>query len=163
MYVDAPSGFNVARELLGSKVEFMQADLFDLDPALIGQFDIVLFLGVLYHLRHPLPALERIAAICRTQLIMETEVAEPPSGRRYHLFRALTGYRPPESWNEFYPGDEINHDPTTWWAPTTRCAEDMLRSCGFCGVKTVSNALRRGMFHGFSPREGKDVETLVGT
>jgi hypothetical protein len=136
-------------------------DLFDLDPSAIGQFDLVLFLGVLYHLRHPLLALERIAALCRRQLIMETEVADLPQGRRFRLLSSLTGYKAPQSWMEFYPGDEINRDPTTWWAPTPRCAEEMLRSCGFCGVKTVSNALRRGMFHGFPPRQGEDVEVLL--
>ena len=163
VYVDTPSGFNVARKLLGSKVEFLQADLFDLNPAAIGQFDLVLFLGVLYHLRHPLLALERIAALCRRQLIMETEVAEPPTGRRFRLFASLTGYQPSQSWMEFYLGDDINRDPTTWWAPTARCAEEMLRSCGFCGVKTLANEFRRGMFHAFSPAVGDDVEALVRT
>ena len=64
MYIDSPVGFHVACEILSSKVEFRQADLFELSPAEIGQFDVVLFLGVLYHLRHPLLALQRLATLC---------------------------------------------------------------------------------------------------
>ena len=63
--VDSPSGFHMAHTLLNSKVEFRQADLFSLDPDEDGCFDIVLFLGVLYHLRHPLLGIERIASLCR--------------------------------------------------------------------------------------------------
>src|SRR5579862_2781770 len=63
--VDAvPSGnFLRARELLGSKVEYLVADVYDLRPSDLGVFDIVLFLGVLYHLKHPMLALERVCAL----------------------------------------------------------------------------------------------------
>src|SRR5438874_870007 len=45
VYIDTPSGFAAAHALLQSKVEFRQIDLFDLKPAEVGQFDLVLFLG----------------------------------------------------------------------------------------------------------------------
>src|ERR1700693_2036102 len=48
-----------ARELLGSKVEYHIADVYDMRPSELGVFDIVLFLGVLYHLKNPVLALER--------------------------------------------------------------------------------------------------------
>src|SRR5262245_48364448 len=57
----APSlSFAVARELLGSQVKFYAMNIYDLTPVTLGQFDLVLCLGVLYHLRHPLFGLERV-------------------------------------------------------------------------------------------------------
>src|SRR5690349_16445626 len=53
------TGFGVARELLDSQVPFYQMNLYDLRPETFGQFDLVLCLGVLYHLRHLLLGLER--------------------------------------------------------------------------------------------------------
>jgi tRNA (mo5U34)-methyltransferase len=49
--------FRVARDLMGSKAEYRIEDVCRLSPAQIGTFDIVMFLGVLYHLKHPLLAL----------------------------------------------------------------------------------------------------------
>ena len=55
--------FDFARTELGSKVEPLECDIYDLPDKLGGErFDVVLFLGVLYHLRHPLLALEKVAA-----------------------------------------------------------------------------------------------------
>jgi len=53
------AGFELARKVLNSKVEDVEMDVLDLSPENIGTFDIVLFLGVLYHMRRPLLALER--------------------------------------------------------------------------------------------------------
>src|SRR3954469_14991055 len=53
-------GFELAREALGSRVEDADVDVMDLDPLALGTFDLVLCLGVLYHLRDPLGGLERV-------------------------------------------------------------------------------------------------------
>src|SRR6187401_1004793 len=66
------AGFTLAREALGSRVEDIDIDVMDLSPERIGTFDVVLFLGVLYHLRHPFLALERVASVTRDYLIVET-------------------------------------------------------------------------------------------
>lgn len=68
------SGFDLAKSALGSEVEEMEIDVLDLSPETVGEFDIVLFLGVLYHMRHPLLALERVASVTREILIVETVV-----------------------------------------------------------------------------------------
>src|SRR5688500_15284324 len=57
------AGFTLAREVLGSKVEDIDIDVMDLAPERVGTFDLVLFLGVLYHLRHPYLALERVSSV----------------------------------------------------------------------------------------------------
>ena len=159
MYVDSPSGFHVARELLASRVEFRQADLFSLDVREIGSFDLVLFLGVLYHLRHPLLAIEHLAGLCADQLVLETELASP-RGVMGALKRRLVGADNAASSMLFHEGDEVNRDPTNWWSPTARCVEAMLRSSGFCDVKTVARRRARGVIQGFSPRHGADVPEL---
>ena len=52
--------FFEAKKLLNSKVEYVVEDVCHLTPRDVGYFDIVLFFGVLYHLKHPLLALERL-------------------------------------------------------------------------------------------------------
>jgi tRNA (mo5U34)-methyltransferase len=116
------AGFTLARRLLKSNVEDMTIDVMDLSPSRPGVFDVVLFLGVLYHLRHPLLALERIFSVVGKQLILETHVdlADLP--------------RPAMA---FYPGTELAGDPSNWWGPNPLAVEAMLKSVGFRTVKTV--------------------------
>ncbi len=98
-------------------------DVMDLHPDDVGRFDVVLFLGVLYHLRHPLLALEKVAAVTAGRLILETEVD-------------WVGTRRPVM--AFYPGSELNGDPTNWWAPNPRALLDMLKYVGFTRVSVVA-------------------------
>ncbi len=62
---EARRGFDVARAALGSSVEYVAADFMANDLAGLGEFDVVLFLGVLYHLREPILGLERVAGLTR--------------------------------------------------------------------------------------------------
>lgn len=117
------AGFDLAREALGSHVEDRALDVMDLSPETVGVFDLVLFLGVLYHLRHPLLALEKVASVTARQLILETEVA-------------LTGVPCPAM--AFYPGTQLNNDPTNWWAPNPRALKEMLKDVGFTRIEVVS-------------------------
>jgi tRNA (mo5U34)-methyltransferase len=110
------AGFTLAREALGSHVEDIDIDVMDLTPERVGTFDVVLFLGVLYHLRHPFLALERVASVAREYLIVETVVD-------------LVGFRRPAM--AFYPGRELNKDPTNWWGPNLPAVKGMLESLGF--------------------------------
>jgi tRNA (mo5U34)-methyltransferase len=117
------AGFELARTARGSRVEDVDIDVMDLSPDRIGTFDVVLFLGVLYHLRHPLLALERVASVTRTLLILETVVD-------------LVGFDRPAM--AFYPGRELNNDPTNWWGPNPAAVAAMLTSIGFARVGVVS-------------------------
>jgi tRNA (mo5U34)-methyltransferase len=116
-------GFDLARQALGSRVEDVDIDVMDLSPDRIGMFDIVLFLGVLYHLRHPLLALERVFSVTREMLIVETVVD-------------MVGVRRPAA--AFYPARELNADPTNWWGPNVPAVEGLLRAAGFTRVRTVT-------------------------
>jgi tRNA (mo5U34)-methyltransferase len=115
-------GFELARTHLGSTVEDMHVDVFDLSPQDVGVFDVTLFLGVLYHLRHPMLALEKVAAVTGGLLILETAVD------MVHVRRPCLA---------FYPGSELKGDPTNWFGPNPAAVEAMLRSVGFPNVKTV--------------------------
>ena len=117
-------GFQLARAALDSGVEDVDIDVMELSPERIGTFDLVLFLGVLYHLKHPLLALERVASVTKGTLILETVVD-------------LAGYSRPAM--VFYPGRELNNDPTNWWGPNGPAVHGMLRAAGFERVRTVTN------------------------
>lgn len=110
------AGFDFARRLLGSQVEFRCASVHDLDPAVHGQFDYGFFFGVLYHLTDPYDALRRVLSVTRDTCLIETAIS---------LHRdALTS----PIW-EFRPGND--NDPTNYWYPTVSGLAAMLRSVGF--------------------------------
>jgi tRNA (mo5U34)-methyltransferase len=117
------AGFELARRALRSQVEDVELDVMDMSPARIGTFDLVLFLGVLYHLREPLTGLARVASVAASELIVETHVD------------ALWTRRPAMC---FYPGTTLGHDPTNWWGPNPAAVCAMLREVGFSEVTVVS-------------------------
>jgi tRNA (mo5U34)-methyltransferase len=117
------AGFTLARDVLKSRVEDIDVDVMDLSPDRVGTFDVVFFLGVLYHLPHPLLALERVASVARDLLILETVVD-------------MVGIRQPAA--AFYPGRELNNDPTNWWGPNVPAVTAMLQTVGFRRTHVVT-------------------------
>ena len=118
--------FLAARERLGSAVEHRRVDVHDLDPDEIGRFDLVLLLGVFYHLRLPLRALERIRSVTKRLLICETHVLLPFVHERYPLI-------------PFFPGDEnARQAPYELCAmPTLAALGQMIESAGFSRAEVV--------------------------
>jgi tRNA (mo5U34)-methyltransferase len=125
-------GFDLAREALGSRVEAVVADFMTADLAELGTFDVVLFLGVLYHLRNPLVALERLAAVTGGLAVIETEAAVFPGSRD----RAFC---------EFFER-EYKGDPTNWWLPNERAVVDLCRAAGFENVRVLTRPPRSGSY-----------------
>ena len=117
------AGFELAGKALNSKVEDMEIDVLDISPEKVGIFDLVLFLGVFYHMRYPLLALERVFSVTGKQLILQTHVD------------MLECKRPVMA---FYAGAELRKDPTNWWGPNPTAVEAMLKTVGFQKVKIVS-------------------------
>lgn len=132
MHKTGRAGFDLAHEALHSKVRPFTCDVLDLDPKQLGTFDIVLFLGVLYHMRHPLLALEKVAALANGLLIIESHV-DPADGVSPSM--------------RFIPGAELNGDPTNWWAPSIPCVEAMLHDVGFKYVTILPGCGSRAVFH----------------
>jgi 2-polyprenyl-3-methyl-5-hydroxy-6-metoxy-1,4-benzoquinol methylase len=112
--------FDLAKRQLESKVEEVILNISDLGPNTVGTFDVVLFLGVLYHLKDPMGAIENMAQLTRELLVVETETA-------------LDTFDKPLM--TFFPGRELNNDATNWWAPNIRCVEAMLNVAGFKKVE----------------------------
>jgi hypothetical protein len=69
------AAFDLAKQALAPEIEEKISDLFDLTPANVGTFDVVLLLGVLYHLKHPLLGLERVASLASAMMVVETVTA----------------------------------------------------------------------------------------
>ena len=118
-------GFDLAHETLRSRVETVAVDFLTIDPDMLGRFDIVLFLGVLYHQRHPLVALERVRQLTNELAIIESHAAVYPG--LDHL--ALC---------EFLEHDELGGDHTNWWAPNLTALIKLCRSAGFGLVEVVA-------------------------
>ena len=116
-------GFDLAHEVLNSKVEAIEIDVLELIPERVGTFDVVLFLGVLYHMKHPLLALERVASVTGGMVVLETVVD------MLNVRRAAMAY---------YPRDELCGDATNWCGPNPEAVVGMLKTVGFRRVEVVS-------------------------
>ncbi|MBB4003063.1 DUF1698 domain-containing protein [Aurantimonas endophytica] len=127
------ASFELARKHLAPEVEAIDIDLPDMTPDTVGRFDVVLFAGVFYHLRHPFLVLENIARLSKEWLIIET-----------HMDAANV----PQPAMIFYPTTELANDPTNWWGPNRACVEAMLRDVGFPHVEFTPNPQHpnRGIF-----------------
>jgi len=117
-------GFEVAKEILKSNVEFKKASVYDLSPEKFGMFNIVFFFGVFYHLKHPLLALEKISSVAKEMLIMETHY-DPYHGNKNTPLAM------------FYEKDEIHNDQSTWWGFNEPCLLAALRTVGFQNIKVL--------------------------
>ena len=106
-------------ERIGSRVDYRQLSVYDLDPNRIGYFDYVLFMGVFYHLKHPLLALERVCSVAKDFVAVESFVLKEPQ-------RPLM---------EFYENDEFGGEFDNWFAPTVPCLQGMCRTAGFARVE----------------------------
>ena len=120
--------------MLGEEIEFRKLSVYDV--AELGEkFDLVIFMGVLYHLRHPLLALDRIREhVARDLMVFQSmqrgskEVAQLE--RDYHFWETEIFDRP-EFPRMYFIENRYSGDPTNWWIPNRACVEAMLRSSGF--------------------------------
>lgn len=130
------TGFATAREILGSRAEYVMDNVYNLAPETHGQFDVVLFLGVLYHLRKPLAALDAIRSVVRTGgllfvgTMMIDEYFLLPDGRVTTLAEVNPLLRDVPLW-QAYPGDSLNGDYTNCFAPNRRALEVALTEAQF--------------------------------
>ncbi len=123
----------IAVELTALSVKVKQIDVLDISPETVGVHDVVIFVGVLYHMRHPLLAMEKAASVCSDLLIVETQIDAANEARPAMIF---------------YPGRELADDPTNWWGPNIPCVEAMLRDQGFPWIRYTQPAMpQRGIFH----------------
>lgn len=131
------TGFAIAKGLLGSTTPYLVGNVYDVSPETHGLFDLVLFLGVLYHLRDPLLALDRLAAVCAPggrifveSYVIDEAFLDPDTHTTVPLAQISPKLRATPIM-QFYPGDSLNRDFTNWWGPNMACLRAMLGMAGF--------------------------------
>ena len=128
-------GFDLAKAALDSKVEPVLADFTTVDLDALGRFDVVLYLGVLYHMKEPLTCLERVRTVTREVAVIETAAVRVPGSRGQSLLK-------------FHAGSDLNHDFGNWYQPNVEAIEALARAAGFASTQVVQgppggNAARR--------------------
>lgn len=122
------AGFDVAKARLGSRVEPVVADFAHDDLSHLGTFDVVIFVGVLYHLEDPLGALRRVASLTNEVALIRTVAIQVPG-----VDSAM--------W-EFYPDAELEGDSSNWWAPNATALEGATRAAGFSTYRSRTQTPR---------------------
>jgi len=123
--------FDLCRSALGyseDRCKRIDMSVYDIDEETLGLFDIVFFFGTLYHLRHPLLALDKISAICKNEICIESAILDDFSPYRGGFGH---GYPGQQMVMEFYPGKQYGNNETNWWAPTLYCLMNMTFAAGF--------------------------------
>jgi tRNA (mo5U34)-methyltransferase len=132
-----------AAAALGFDIEYAVLDVYDLDH-LGRQFDYVLFMGVLYHLRHPLYALEKVARLVREGLVFQSMLRGPeqvfPAAHDYPIEERDVFLEPGFPAMYFIEGRYAG-DPTNWWIPNRAGMEAMLRCSGLKIDRRVGSEL----------------------
>jgi tRNA (mo5U34)-methyltransferase len=106
-------------------VEAVVADFQKVDLASLGEFDVVLYLGVLYHMKEPLTCLERVRAVTKEVAVIETEAVHL-SGLEHEVLL------------QFHAGMSLRIDYGNWFVPTMLALHNLCRAAGFSQVVTVA-------------------------
>lgn len=116
------SNFALVRRVLGSKIQIVHSNVYDLDPKTTGTFDLVHTGDLLHHLRDPVLALERLRSVCHGRLLF-SDVFDPAidtGGGGPGLTRHLRG------------------SAVLWWAPALGTLTQMVSDAGFLDVEVVT-------------------------
>jgi tRNA (mo5U34)-methyltransferase len=130
-FTDSVRRFNIVKAARQSSATAFLTSVYDLEPSRLGTFDLVLFYGVFYHLKHPQLALERIKSVCSGTLLFQTATYEDPALKEIPCAR-------------FYPhgmlsGPQGEHfDPTVFWLFNGACCVAMLDHVGFTELEILS-------------------------
>lgn len=130
------------RRVLGLDIEFERMSVYDLDPRTMGQFDVVLALGLVYHCKHLVQALERLYLVTKELMILETAILPPSAGRGGARASEppvhLLGYveNPPEMKEAVY----------NWFLPSPEALRALLLNVGFDEAELFSVNDDRAVF-----------------
>ena len=155
-----------ARKLdLEERVAFRRLGVYEL--AKVGEdFDLIFFMGVLYHLRHPLLALDLVASKARRLVVLQTltmpgdESVEPPRDLPIDDRERLLA----DGWPKMaFVERRLAGDPTNWWAPTHACVEAMARSAGLEVVGRPGHEIYVCRPRGLPKQVAAELEAATGT
>ena len=131
---DYLSQARLAAEVCEADIEFRHLSVYEVDK-LGERFDLVLFMGVLYHLRYPLLALDLLHRyVTRNLLICQSLLRGPADNlpiEEDYPFTESDIFEKPGFPRMSFIEHQYSHDPTNWWIPNTACLQAMLRSSGY--------------------------------
>lgn len=134
-------GFDFAHKILNSKVKDIECEICDLN--IEYKYDLVLCLGILYHMKDPFGMCQVMYDITADggMCILETHLDCEVGNIMGHPMMM------------FYPTNECNNDNGTWWGPNSKCVESMLKVAGFNEVKMIFKNNNRGVFHAWKKKK----------
>lgn len=121
-----------AAQVLGHRLDLQKCSVYDVDQ-IPGQFDYVFFMGVFYHLRYPLFALDKLIKKVRGKMVFQTMVRGSAEAQEWdddYPFWNSQIFHEPNFPAMFFIEKSYSHDPTNWWIPNRAAVEAMLRSSG---------------------------------
>jgi tRNA (mo5U34)-methyltransferase len=131
------SGFTRLKAALGSRVEYIQGSAYSLSPELLGQFDLILFFGVLYHLRYPLLAIDRIRTVSRGDVLIETHtltsrhLVRTPLSAVSRAVGLSALFRRTPLWRQYKEFELHPEDQSNWFGPNIPAVIEGFESAGF--------------------------------
>jgi len=124
-------------------VTFRQMQIYDLAHER-QSYDLVIFMGVFYHLRYPLLGLDIVCEKVKRQMVFQTlsmpgeEIYEQTHGLELNERDSMREV----GWPKLaFIEHELAHDPTNWWVPNRAAIEAMLRSCGMKVIGTPGHEI----------------------
>ncbi|HEX3085279.1 MAG TPA: DUF1698 domain-containing protein [Pyrinomonadaceae bacterium] len=128
------------RDVLDLDIEYERKSVYDLDPFAMGQFDVTLALGLIYHCKHLVLALEKLFLITRRLLVLETAIYPPEKAPESFEYEE-GGERPtlhPLAYVENRP--EAKEAVYNWFLPSTAALSALLKNVGFDDIKVLPTA-----------------------
>lgn len=121
---------------LSDRVKIIRCDLFDVLD--LGQFDIVAYVGLFYHIRYPQLSLDMLTSVCNGKLLASTQTIPGPG---LHMVNRAQKWAKDRKLGELYG-----------WEPTEQLFTDMLAHAGFQNIKLLST----------SPHPGETPGNILG-
>jgi tRNA (mo5U34)-methyltransferase len=123
--------------MLGSRVKYIQGSVYSLGPEIGGEFDLILFFGVLYHLRYPLLAIDRIRSVSRGDVLIETHtlsswyLLRSPFWIIGFLLNLSALFRGTPIWRQYREFELHPEDQSNWFGPNITAVIEAFESAGF--------------------------------
>jgi tRNA (mo5U34)-methyltransferase len=140
------------RRALSLDAEFRRLSVYDLDPRDVGQFDVTLALGLVYHLKHLVFALENLFRVTRELLIVESAIYPTPESRDLSGRRAREGEPDPARGHAMHLLAYVENPPDAkeaiynWFLPSAGSLVALLKNVGFESVEVDQYKLDRAVF-----------------
>jgi tRNA (mo5U34)-methyltransferase len=132
MYVEQAE---TIRKIWGVDIDYRKMDVHD-TLKLDQTFDIIVFAGILYHLKNPLQVIEDLGKMCTDAILLETEFIPDDPRNCVVVRQGVPATLQPmhKGFMKFLETTELNGDPSNWWVPDMECVMGMLRTAGFIHI-----------------------------